>query len=138
MRPASQRFFIHSCIYLRILIMPYLATFLGTNSFSVLMCRKAVDQSINQSINQSITVLLRTWFKKRHMLHNKDVTVRTPLSAVNVKPLSMFRCRNTCIYIKRREKTTVCVHVTRHITLSLMRSSRSLWHACSKSAQGNT
>jgi len=47
MRPASQRFFIHSFIYLRILIISYLATFLGTNSLSVLMCRKAVNQSIN-------------------------------------------------------------------------------------------
>jgi len=28
LRPASQRFFIHSCIYLRILIITYLATFL--------------------------------------------------------------------------------------------------------------
>jgi len=45
MRPASQRFFIHSCIYLRILIISYLATFLGTNSLSVLICRKAVNQS---------------------------------------------------------------------------------------------
>jgi len=50
MRPASQRFFIHSYIYIRILIISYLATFLGTNSISVLMCRKAVNQSINQSI----------------------------------------------------------------------------------------
>jgi len=33
------------------LIISYLATFLGTNSLSVLMCRKAVNQSINQSIN---------------------------------------------------------------------------------------
>jgi len=47
MRPVSQRFFIHSCIYLRILIVSYLATFLGTNSLSVLMCRKAVSQSID-------------------------------------------------------------------------------------------
>jgi len=46
-RPASQHFFIHSCIYLRILIISYLSTFLGTNSLSVLMCRKAVNQSIN-------------------------------------------------------------------------------------------
>jgi len=46
LRPASQRFFIHSCIYLRISIISYLATFLGTNSLSVLMCRKAVNQSI--------------------------------------------------------------------------------------------
>jgi len=47
MRPASQRFFMHSCIYLRILIISYLATFLGTNGLSGLMCRKAVNQSIN-------------------------------------------------------------------------------------------
>jgi len=40
-------FFIHSCIYLRILIISYLATFLGTNSLSVLMCRKAVNQYSN-------------------------------------------------------------------------------------------
>jgi len=44
MRPVSQRFFIHSCIYLRILIISYLATFLGTYSLSVLMCRKVVNQ----------------------------------------------------------------------------------------------
>jgi len=53
MRPASQRFFIHSCIYLRISIISYLATFLlGTNSLSVLMCRKAVNQS---------TMVVRRW-----------------------------------------------------------------------------
>jgi len=51
MRPASQRFFlIHSCIYLRILIISYLATFLGTNGLYVLMCCKAVNQSINRHI----------------------------------------------------------------------------------------
>jgi len=47
MRPASHRFFIHSCIYLRILIISCLTTFLSTNSLSVLMCRKAVNQSIS-------------------------------------------------------------------------------------------
>jgi len=44
MRPVSQCFFIHSCIYLRILIISYLATFLGNNSLYV-MCCKAVSQS---------------------------------------------------------------------------------------------
>jgi len=34
-----------------ILIISYLATFLGTNSLFVLICRKAVNQSVNQSIN---------------------------------------------------------------------------------------
>jgi len=57
MRPASQRFFIHSCIYLRILIISYLATFLGTNSLSVLMCRKAVNRSINFSESQVLISL---------------------------------------------------------------------------------
>jgi len=52
MRPASQRFFIRSCIYVRILIISYLATFLGTNSLYdlyvlIMMCRKAINQSIN-------------------------------------------------------------------------------------------
>jgi len=40
-------FFIYSCIYLQILIISYLATYLGTNSLSVLMCCKAVNQSIS-------------------------------------------------------------------------------------------
>jgi len=57
MRPTNQRFFIHSYIYLRILIISYLAKFLGTNSLYVLMYRKAVNQSINQSINQSTVQL---------------------------------------------------------------------------------
>jgi len=57
MRPASQRFFIHSCIYLRILIISYLATFLGTNSLFVLMCRKTVNLSINQANNQTIKAI---------------------------------------------------------------------------------
>jgi len=62
MRPASQRFFIHSCIHLRILIIPYLATFLGTKSLSVLMCRKAVNQStinIGQLMINAVTWCVR-------------------------------------------------------------------------------
>jgi len=43
---AGQSAFLHTHIYLRILIISYLATFLGTNSLSVLMCRKV---AINQS-----------------------------------------------------------------------------------------
>jgi len=61
MRPASQRFFIHSCIYLRILIISYLATFIGTNSQSVLMYRKAINQSINQSIKTCIGIHRVVW-----------------------------------------------------------------------------
>jgi len=32
------------------LIISYLATFLGTNSLSVMMCRKAVNQSIKEKV----------------------------------------------------------------------------------------
>jgi len=56
MRPASQRFFIHSCIYLRILIISYLATFLGNAALIAFLCWCAVKQSISQSINQSVVV----------------------------------------------------------------------------------
>jgi len=68
MRPASQRFFIHSCIYQRILIMSYLATFLGTNSLSALMCRKAVNHPLNQSteVSKMITSFgwgLKSWYR---------------------------------------------------------------------------
>jgi len=60
-------FLIHSFIYLRIVIISYLATFLGTNSLSVLMCRKAINQSINQScLNVCIDIrmlrLFPDWF----------------------------------------------------------------------------
>jgi len=51
MRSASQHFFIHSCIYLWILIVSYLATFPGTDSLSVLMCCKAVNQSTSSELN---------------------------------------------------------------------------------------
>jgi len=54
MRPASQRFFIRSCIYLRILIISYLATFFDTNSLSVLMCCRAVDRSIDQYMGKLV------------------------------------------------------------------------------------
>jgi len=58
MRPASQRFFIHSCIYLRILIISYLATSFGTNSLSVLMCRKEVNQiKLNKKVIQNLTTI---------------------------------------------------------------------------------
>jgi len=44
---AGQSAFLHPQLFLSTsLIIPYLATFLGTNSLSVLMYRKAVNQSI--------------------------------------------------------------------------------------------
>jgi len=61
MRPASQRFFIHTCIYLWILIISYLATFHGTNSFSVLMCRKAVNQSMVMVTISFVQLLRKIW-----------------------------------------------------------------------------
>jgi len=54
-----QCFFIHSCIYL--FIISYLATYLGTNGLSVLMCRKAVNQT-----NQTRNVII-----KRPLSHRK-------------------------------------------------------------------
>jgi len=44
----------HSCIYLRILIISYLATFLGANCLSAAMCRKAVNQPTIPHINHSL------------------------------------------------------------------------------------
>jgi len=46
MRSASQRFFIRSCVYLRIFDHILFSNVFGTNSLAVLMCRKAVIQSI--------------------------------------------------------------------------------------------
>jgi len=88
MRPANQRFYIHSCIYLQILIISFLATFLGTNSLSVLMCRKAVNQSINQSISKSgkfdlITSILR---------HLHSLPVRRCVESK--VPIPVHRCRH--------------------------------------------
>jgi len=48
----SLRFFIQSRIYLRIFSISYLATFLGTSQ-SVLMCRKAVNQSMSHALSLS-------------------------------------------------------------------------------------
>jgi len=84
MRPASQRFFIHSCIYIRTLIISDLATFLGTNSLSVLMCRKAVNQSmtVDRGIAKIVFVVLR-------------YSACSPASARNVNRLSIMRDRNS-------------------------------------------
>jgi len=69
MRLASQRFFIHSCVYLRILIISYLATFLGTNSLSVLMYRKAVNQSLNSHYIIQVLLILRYFTYYKLILH---------------------------------------------------------------------
>jgi len=59
---AGQSAFLHTQLYLstnfdHIL----LATFLGTNSLSVLMCRKAVNQSINQSVLTRSVIEWELW-----------------------------------------------------------------------------
>jgi len=96
MRPASQCFFIHSCIYLRILIISYLATFLGTNSLSLLMCREAVDQSINQSINQklNITITFNT-----DLWNGSDVS-KFKMADADILDLSrlQFRCQKHILH----------------------------------------
>jgi len=60
MRPASQRFSIHSCI---LIISFIIALFLGTNRLSVLICCKAVNQSIINIICDQIgfLFLLNCW-----------------------------------------------------------------------------
>jgi len=100
-RPSSQRFFIHSCIYLRILIISYLATSPGTDSLSVLMCRKAVNhnntkkQSINQSINQSIRqpdgVVDHVW----HSPRNQCSPVWPIFSVITII------CQRACLQVSR-------------------------------------
>jgi len=78
MRPASQRFFIHSCIYLRILIISYLATFLGTNSLSVLMCRNAVNQSIDAFMCKLRYTLFRIYFRLKATMFDFSSPWRRP------------------------------------------------------------
>jgi len=71
-RPVSvSSYTLHSCIYLRILIISYLATFLGTNtnSLSVLISRKAVNQSINSFSSQcSFNMLGLSVYQSRLLL----------------------------------------------------------------------
>jgi len=67
---ASQSAFLYTQLYLSTNLDHILyKTFLGTNSLSVLMCRKTVNQSINQSINQSDKLKL----SKCHQLNEKDL-----------------------------------------------------------------
>jgi len=92
MRPASQRFFMQSCIYLRIFVISYLATFLGTNSLSVLMCRKAVYQSIKTPIPQPppVATLLK-WASDQQSYDCmitplcRSVYVRTPVQPLTTE-----------------------------------------------------
>jgi len=80
-RSASQRFFIHSCIYLRILIISYLATFLGINSLSVLMCR--LSYYVFKS-DQQCDLYARFW--KRTREQSRHITA--PRGGAIFKPIS--------------------------------------------------
>jgi len=59
---AGQSAFLHTQLYLstnlRILIISYLATFLVTNSLYVLMCRKAVNQSVTFELEYDKNVVV--------------------------------------------------------------------------------
>jgi len=80
MRPTSQRFSIYRCIYTRI----FFSNVSCTNSLSVLMCRKAVNQSINQSINQLYTAI-RLNFDRRRANYFSQSFFCTPLfSKINI------------------------------------------------------
>jgi len=65
-----QSVFLHTQLYLstinlRILIISYLGTFIGSNSLSVLMCRKAVNQSvISASTRSNRCTLLRIFVRR--------------------------------------------------------------------------
>jgi len=98
MRPAILRFFKHSCIYLRIQIISYLATFLGTNCLSVLMCRKAVSQSIDQSINQSTYSSIAS---SRCMLSSTTCGWGQPLDRSRMSQIAgrYMRMRHYIVYI---------------------------------------
>jgi len=72
-RPVSVSSYTSSCIYLRILI--YLIMFLGTNSLSVLMCRKEVNQSIKTFDQQAANVTKsheRNWSSEKEPSRSQD------------------------------------------------------------------
>jgi len=108
MRLASQRFFIHNCIYLRILIISYLATFLGSNSLSVLMCRKTVNQSILQtcSCKRAVTQTKLTLRQSRNRGTNSSqwryYTVLTAAAVFN---------NTSDLVIVLHESISVCIRV---------------------------
>jgi len=89
MRLASQRFFIHSCIYLRIWIISYLVTFLGTYSLSVLKCRKAVNQSTVRGGSRGPPILVPPFPFSLSLLYHCYFFILLPFSdTTNPPPLT--------------------------------------------------
>jgi len=91
MRPANQHFFIHSCVFLRILIISSLATFLVTNSFSVRMCREAVNQS-----TLSLLTVCRMWHCALALEHSERLRLQAYMWKRENCPLNYDV--NNCVY----------------------------------------
>jgi len=106
MRPASQRFFIHSCCYLRILIISELAMFLGTNSLSVLMCRKAVNQKLR------LHSLLLAVGSPHDTLRYSGVLLRYTRCPLGYMKRSLIRGSTTRTRVDHRPKASPCVNRT--------------------------
>jgi len=94
MRLASQHFFIYSSIYLRILIISYLAKFLGTYSLSVLMCRKAVNQSVNLAKIKYHTHRMFLYRYHSHLLTYENISyialTRLNVSSIGTNQFAQF------------------------------------------------
>jgi len=114
MRPVSQRFLIHCSIYVLILIISYLATFLGTNSLYVLMCRKAVIQTLQnfttgypnlKRINRVIQLALSTSqvFRSQVILRHFHQITRFNSDKRTVTWTNEARLLSTC-YVHRHHK----------------------------------
>jgi len=126
-----QRFFIQSCIYLRILIISDLATFLGTNSLSVLMCHKAVNQSISTGIfpdlfkNCSVHPHLKKSNLDKDYLSNYPISHLSFLSKLTERVvrsrLADYLCTNNLLnsfqsaHIKHHSTKTTLLSVQDHI-----------------------
>jgi len=90
------------------LIISYLATLLGTNSLSVLMCRKAVNQSINQPTEYFKTeVIWCATSRRQQQLPTAEVRVGSDY----VRPSKCVR--NLGIFIE--SDVTMRTHVTRTV-----------------------
>jgi len=143
MRLASQRFFIHSCIYLRILLISYLATFLGTNSLSVLMCHKAVNLSICSQImyllypctwftNQCCGVLYYNLRNRLELSKEKNLVIFWQCLAVDWLFLLVAKLVWVHSSKMRVRVTPTCYkyEALLHIIPKLNRSEHALFHMC--------
>jgi len=87
---ASQSAFLHTQLYLSTNLdhILYLATFLGTNSLSVLMCRKAVNQSIVLTCSCSHSLSLALTGTYRSKLGRFDICCSTNWSVESTSSLT--------------------------------------------------